>query len=349
VVAHVVNVTFLKEKALELGFHLIGVTPAVRLSEAEYYRQWLAQGFVGEMDYMARNVEKREDPGRLFPSGRSIIVCGLSYHSSLLSKREHNAPVQGHISRYARGDDYHLILKNKLYALLEFIRKESTLPVEAKVCVDTVPLLEKLYGMSAGLGWIGKHGCVINQHYGSWIFLGEILVNLEFEYDSPVLDRCGKCTRCLEACPTGALIAPRILDARRCISYLTIELKTRIPEAFRGAIGNRVFGCDRCQEVCPWNQKAKVPQHPSFVPRKDLDAPDLNWLCSLSPETFSKTFPRSVILRIKLHGLLRNTIVAIGNSGDSGFIPLLRKVDDRSDPVLQEHIAWALQHLPSPH
>ena len=341
------NVSFLKEKALELGFHLIGITPAVRLSEAEYYRQWLARGFVGEMSYMTRNVDKREDPRRLFPPGRSIIVCGISYHSSPSSRREPSSPLQGNISRYARGDDYHFILKNKLYELLEFIRKESTLPVEAKVCVDTAPLLEKLYGMSAGVGWMGKHGCLINQHYGSWIFLGEILVNLELEYDSPALDRCGSCTRCLEACPTGALIAPRILDARRCISYLTIELKHSIPETFRSAIGNRVFGCDRCQEVCPWNQQAEAPGHPSFFPREDLHAPELKWLYSLSPDSFSKTFANSVIKRTKLHGLLRNTTVAIGKSGDSMFIPLLRNFYDRSEPLLQEHITWALQQLTS--
>jgi epoxyqueuosine reductase len=334
--------SLIKEKALELGFHLVGIAPTVRFPETTFYRQWIAQGFAGKMDYMSRNVEKREDCQVLFPPVRSVIVCGMSYHSSITDSEEHSQTSKGWISRYAWGDDYHTILKNKLDKLLKFIQKESSVPIEAKVCVDSVPILERIYGKYAGLGWIGKNSCLINQQYGSWFFLGEILINLQLEYDSPVSDRCGTCTRCLDVCPTGALIAPHILDARKCISYLTIEFKGIIPEEFRSAIGNNVFGCDRCQEVCPWNQKAKVPENSSFLLREHLYYPSFEWLFSLSSESFSKVFRNNPIKRTKLRGLLRNTAVAIGNSGDASFAPLLRDKYNTYEPLVQIHIDWAL-------
>ncbi len=339
------KVSLIKEGALETGFHLVGIAPAVRFPEADFYRQWIVKGFAGEMGYMTRNAEKRENCKVLFPPTRSVIVCGISYHSSHSSSVEPYNPLKGWISRYAWGDDYHTILKNKLYRLLEFIQKESPIPIEAKVCVDTVPVLERIYGKYAGLGWIGKNGCLLNQQYGSWFFLGEILINLDLEYDTPVSERCGTCTRCLDACPTGALIAPHTLDARKCISYLTIELKGIIPEEFRPSIGNNVFGCDRCQEVCPWNKKAKASGFPAFSPREHLYYPSLEWLFSLSSESFSKIFKNNPVKRTKLPGLLRNTAVAIGNSGDASFIPLLRNTYHTSESLVQTHIDWALQQL----
>lgn len=339
------NAAFIKEKALELGFDLAGFAPAGRFSEADFYPRWLEKGFAGEMDYLARNVEKRENCQILFPPAQSVIVCGMSYHTSATAILENAPATTGRISRYAWGDDYHAILKRKLFALLECIQKEISSPLKAKVCVDTVPILERLHGKYAGLGWIGKHGCLINQQYGSWFFLGEILINLDLEYDSPVPDRCGACTHCLEVCPTGAFVAPRILDARRCISYLTIELKSSIPEELRPFIGNNVFGCDRCQEVCPWNQKAEAPGHSEFLPREQLCQPDLAWILSLSPEMFNKTFKNNPVKRAKLRGLLRNTIIAIGNSGNPDFIPLLKNLYNASESLITPHIEWAVRRL----
>ena len=294
---------------------------------------------------MTRNVEKREDCKVLFPAARSVIVCGLSYHAPITDSGEHSHSSKGWISRYAWGDDYHTLLKNKLYQLLEFIQQESSVPIKAKICVDTAPILERMYGRYAGLGWIGKNNCLLDQQYGSWFFLGEILINLDLEYDSPVPDRCGTCTRCIDACPTGALVAPHILDARKCISYLTIELKGIIPEEFRTSIRNNVFGCDRCQEVCPWNKKAKVPGLPVFSPREHLYYPSLEWLCSLSPDSFSKVFKNSSVKRTKLRELLRNTVIAIGNSGGTSLIPLLENTYHTTEPFVQIHIAWALKQL----
>ena len=337
--------SLIKEKALELGFHLVGIAPASRFPEADAYRQWLHQGFAADMGYMARNVEKREDCRRLFPPARSVIVCGMSYHSSFSSASEPNDPLRGRISRYGWGNDYHIVVKNRLYALVEFIRHESAKPVEAKVCVDTVPILERLYGYYAGLGWIGKNSCLINHQYGSWFFLGEIVLNLDLEVDAPVPDRCGTCTRCLEACPTGALIAPRLLDARRCLSYLTIEFDSLIPEALRPAFGNTVFGCDRCQVVCPWNQKAKAPGCSSFFPKDHLYYPSFEWLLALSSNTFDKIFQKTPIHRTGYQRLLRNAVVAVGNSGRSDLIPVLHNLSSHTVPLVQDHIPWALECL----
>lgn len=334
----------IKERALELGLHLVGIAPAVRFPEADFYRQWFEKGFAGEMGYMTRNGEKREDCKTLFPPAQSVIVCGISYHSpTVVDSKEHSSASKGWISRYAWGDDYHAIVKNKLSKLLEFIQQESSIPIEAKICVDTVPILERIYGRYAGLGWIGKNSCLINQQYGSWFFLGEILINLDLESDSPVSDRCDDCTRCLEACPAGALVAPHVLDARKCIAYLTIELRGIIPEEFRPSIGNNVFGCDRCQEVCPWNKKAKVSGLPAFSPREHLYYPPLEWLCSLSPDSFSKIFKNNPVKRTKLRGLLRNTVIAIGNSGASSLIPLLENTCNTAEPFVQIYIDWALR------
>lgn len=308
------NAVLIKHHALRLGFHLVGIAPTIRFPEAEIYRAWLAKGYAGEMSYLARNVEKRIDCRILFPPARSVIVCGLSHHSSISATAPVASPERGWISRYAWGDDYHRVVKHKLLALLEFIRHEAHTDLEAKVCVDTVPLLERLYGYYAGLGWIGKNGSLINQRYGSWFFLGEILLNLDLEYDVPAAERCGNCRLCLNACPTGALIAPRTLDARRCLSYLSIEFKGEIPEEFHSAFGKTVFGCDRCQEVCPWNHSAEAPGQPEFLPRDGLYQPDLRWLSSLSADDFQKTFNNSPIMRTGLQGILRNTAIALRNA-----------------------------------
>jgi epoxyqueuosine reductase len=237
------------------------------------------------------------------------------------------------------------VLKQALLSLAEFIQQESPNRLDMKVCVDTVPILERLYGHYAGLGWIGKNTTLINPHYGSWFFLGEILTSLEVDYDAPLAEQCGTCTRCLDACPTGALVAPRLLDARRCVSYLTIENAGEIPENLRPHLGNRVFGCDRCQEVCPWNATVLAPEVPKFLPRQQLASPTLEWLCTLTSKEFKRTFNKSPVLRTKLRGLLRNTAVAIGNSGNPEYIPLLEKIPTKTDPLLQSHVTWALEQL----
>lgn len=308
------NTDRIKAHALSLGFHLVGIAPAIRFAEADTYRAWLALGYAGEMNYLARNVEKRIDCRILFPPARSVIVCGLSYHSSISAATPVTSPERGWISRYAWGNDYHAVVKHKLLALLEFIRHETSATIEAKVCVDTVPLLERLHGYYAGLGWIGKNGSLINQRYGSWFFLGEILLNLDLEYATPGVDQCGNCTHCLDACPTGALVAPRTLDARRCLSYLSIEFKGAIPEELHSAFGKTIFGCDRCQEICPWNQRAETPGQPEFLPREGLYQPELRWLSSLSTDDFRKTFNNSPIMRATLQGTLRNTAIAMRNA-----------------------------------
>ena len=339
------NAAQIKAHALALGFHLVGIAPAGRLPEADFYRSWLANGYAGEMRYLSAHLEKRENARLLFPPARSVIVCGLSYHAAPMSPVAPENPLQGRIARYAWGADYHTVVKAKLAALLESIRKTAPRPVEAQICVDTAPLSERVYGKYAGLGWLGKNSCLINQRYGSWFFLGEILLNLDLECDAPVADRCGTCTRCLAACPTQALVAPQMLDARRCLSYLTIELKNSIPAEFRKALGNRVFGCDCCQEACPWNHKAIIPESSAFAARAELCQPDLAWLLTLSAETFNTVFRNNPVKRAKLRGLLRNTAIAIGNSGNPAFISLLANLHEQADPLVQPHIAWALQQL----
>ncbi len=343
------------QKSRQLGFDLIGIAPAVRPKEAAFYRQWLEKGFAGEMAYMSRHIEKREDCRLLFPPARSIIVCGMSYHPGkaisphvpvfITGKDEKPGRATGYIAAYARGDDYHDYLKSRLFSLLDFIRQESDLPVNAKVCVDTAPLLERLHAYYAGLGWIGKHGGLIHPRYGSWFFLGEILVDLDLPYNSPQADRCGECRRCLDACPSGALLGPRLLDARRCLSYLTIEYHGTIPNALRPALGNAVFGCDRCQSVCPWNRAASPGRADAFLPRKGLLAPGLDQLAAISQEDFSRLFRNSPLKRTQLQGLLRNTAVAIGNSGDPALLPSLKSLHERADELVRPHSAWALRLL----
>ena len=334
------NSAWIKAKAKEIGWHLVGIAPAARQPEAAVLREWLARGCAGDMAYLARNVEKREDPRLLFPLARSIIVCGLSYHSRAASPENLAEPV-GRVARYARGADYHRVLKDKLFLLLRLIQEEMSFPLAAKVCVDTAPILERLCGQHAGLGWIGKHGGLINPTYGSWFFLGEILLNVELEADEPLSNQCGTCARCLDACPTGALVAPHVLDARQCLSYLTIEYRGVLPESARAALNNRVFGCDACQDACPYNQAAAAPGLPEFLPREPLQQAELSRLAALSDADFRRLFHDSPIWRATRPGFLRNVMVAIGNSGDPAMLSLLENASNLADPLVQAHVAWA--------
>jgi epoxyqueuosine reductase len=335
----------IKEKALEIGFDLVGISPVGPFPESLFFKEWLSEGFNGEMKYMERNSDRREDVRRVFPEARSVISCGLNYNTEYPYSINKVDKQRGWISRYAWGDDYHEVIKDRLSKLLGFIREVSPVEVKALIYVDTGPVLERVYGRYGGIGWIGKNTCLINQKIGSWIFIGEIITNLELNYDSPVPDRCGTCKRCIDACPTGALVKPYVLDSRLCISYLTIELKGKIPVELREKVGNNVFGCDICQDVCPWNRRAKSSRETSFLPRESLFNPELSSLSELTEEDFKKVFRKSPVKRAKRRGFIRNVLVAMGNSGNKRFIPHVKRLLKDADPLVRAHAVWALWKL----
>jgi len=335
----------IKEKALEIGFDLIGISPVDSFPENQFYKVWLAKGFAGEMKYMEKEPDKRENIRNILPEAKSVISCGLNYNTNYPYSMNETEKQKGWISRYAWGGDYHDIMKKKLQILLEFIKVNSPQEIEARVYVDTGPVLERVYGKYSGIGWFGKNTCLINQKVGSWIFVGEIITNIELDYDNPAPDRCGTCTRCIDACPTGALLEPYVLDSRLCISYLTIEFRGMIPVELGGKIGNNIFGCDICQDVCPWNRRAKVTDESSFQPREGLFNPDLASLSKLTEEDFRMVFKGNPIKRAKRKGLLRNIVVAMGNSGLKEFIPYLKELLKDKDPLVRAHSAWALWKL----
>src|SRR5919108_906612 len=333
----------IKAEATALGFDLIGITAAEPLAHGGRLRAWVAQGFAGEMGYMSRDVEKRVDPSRVLPEVRSIIVLGMNYYTS--STRPEASPGRGWISRYAWGQDYHTVLGDKLKALVAFIRELEGADVQARWYVDTGPILERELAWRAGLGWPGKNTNLINRRLGSWLFLGAILLNRELVYDAPATAHCGTCTRCLVACPTGALVAPGVLDARRCISYLTIELRGSIPRELRPLMGTHIFGCDICQAVCPWNRQAPVSSEAAFLPRAGYAALELIPLLRLSEDEFRLQFRGSPITRAKRRGFLRNVAVALGNLRDPRAIPALQVALNDPEALIRSHAAWALGRL----
>jgi epoxyqueuosine reductase len=299
----------IKQQARALGFDKAGVVPATALTEeGANLREWLARGFHGQMAYMARHPEQRSDPRLLLPSAKSVVCVALNYYRP---DQHVDDPEVGKISRYAWGDDYHEVLRDKLEALLEWVREREP-EVEGKICVDTSPMMDKAWAARAGLGWIGKHTNLITKEHSSWVFLGELLLSIELEYDSPVEpDHCGKCTACIDACPTGAIIAPYQLDATRCISYGTIELReAELPEPIGSNLQNWVFGCDICQDVCPWSRFSKQTGEERFTPRAGLVEPKLQELIGMSQEEFSTRFRQSAVKRAKLAGLQRNAKAA---------------------------------------
>jgi epoxyqueuosine reductase len=330
-------------EATALGFDLIGITSAEPLAHGGRLRAWVAQGFAGEMGYMSRDVERRVDPSRVLPDVRSIIVLGMNYYTSPAVLEV--SPGRGWISRYSWGQDYHTVLGDKLKALVAFIRDVDGPDVHARWYVDTGPILERELAWRAGLGWPGKNTNLINRHLGSWLLLGAILLDRELAYDAPATAHCGTCTRCLVACPTRALVAPGVLDARRCISYLTIELRGSIPRELRPLLGTHIFGCDICQAVCPWNRKAPESSDPAFLPRAGFAAPELIPLLRLSDDEFRARFRGSPITRAKRRGLLRNVAVALGNLRDVRALPALQAALHDAEPVIRSHAAWALGRL----
>ena len=295
----------IKEQALTLGFHKVGIVAAEALTdERAHFAEWLNPGYHADMQWLAREPERRSDPREIFPAARSVVALALNYYTP---HAHSDAPDTGKISRYAWGDDYHDVVGEKLKALLAWI-KEQWPDAEGKTCVDIQPMLDKAWAVRAGLGWLGKHSNVITRDYGSWVFLGELLLNLDLAYDTKrVADHCGSCTACLDACPTQAIVAPYVVDARKCLSYATIEARgPELPEDVHGKLEGWLYGCDVCQDVCPWNRFEQTTDETRFAPRPGLIAPELDEILSLTPETYAVKFRRSAIKRAKLHGLQRN-------------------------------------------
>jgi epoxyqueuosine reductase len=395
---------WINDRARAAGFDLCGVAPVngelsasansaepEAFEELRHLPEWLARGYAGEMKYL--HDARRGDPRLVMEGARSLIVVALNYNSpqplsitrsSPLSRDERRGADEdsprGWISRYAWGDDYHEVIQEKLRALITEMRAQFPEPFEARSYVDTGPIIERVAAKYAGLGWLAKNTCLINSRLGSWLFLGVIVTTMELEGSlaagqAPPTDLCGSCTRCLDACPTQAFPEPYVLDARRCISYLTIELRGAIPEEFRPQMGAAVIGCDICQDVCPWNRKAPVMSLFAFQPREvsenEIDAavegdregsndrarfsllwPELEWLAGLSQREFSAIFRRSAVKRAKWRGLVRNACVALGNSGlekSAAEYPRAIRVLDRlassHDPLIAEHAKWALAQL----
>lgn len=305
----------IKEKALALGFDLVGVTPVAPSAYDDFYERWLAQGYAGEMAYLARPdaIAKRRDLRQIMPQARSVVVVALNYYQGQIQTPPGGG--RGRVARYAWGDDYHDLMWARLDELAAFVEAQAGRPVAHRRYVDTGPLLERELAVRAGLGWFGKNTLLINPTLGSWLFLGELLLDLELACDAPfTADRCGTCTRCIQACPTRCILPNRTLDASRCISYLTIELKSAdIPAQLRPQVGDWIFGCDVCQEVCPWNRFARPTAERAFQPRPGLPTPDLAELLAMDDEAFRHRFYNSPIKRAKRRGLQRNAAVALDN------------------------------------
>jgi epoxyqueuosine reductase len=343
----------LEEKARELGFAAFGVARADAAPRSgERLREWLATGAHGDMLWMEETAERRASPAALWPDVRSVISLGMSYAPAVDPLALAANPEVGRISVYAQGGDYHDVVKKALKALARWMVAEA--PCELKVFVDTAPVMEKPLAEAAGLGWQGKHTNLVSRRDGSWLFLGAIYTTLELGLDpaaSPAPHRvhCGSCTACLDACPTDAFPAPFRLDARRCISYLTIEHKGPIPEEFREKIGNRVYGCDDCLSVCPWNRFADTARrNQAFLPRAELAAPALADLLALDDAAFRQVFAGSPIKRIGRGRMVRNAAIAAGNSGRAELVPVLERLTDDDDPVVADAAAWALARLEVP-
>jgi epoxyqueuosine reductase len=335
----------LKAEADRLGFGAFGIAAADAAPLAgDRLRKWLADGSHGDMLWMAESADRRASPKGLWPDVRSVIMLGTSYAPSLDPMRHAAHPETGVISVYALGSDYHDVIKKRLKRLARFLVAAAP-DSELKVFVDTAPVMEKALAEAAGLGWQGKHTNIVSRAHGSWLFLGAIYTTLELPTDAPHADRCGSCTRCHAACPTDAFPAPYRLDARRCISYLTIEHKGPIPPEFRAAIGNRIYGCDDCLAACPWNRFAVASRDLAFAARAELTAPALGDLLLLDDAGFRAVFAGSPIKRIGRDRMVRNCLIAAGNSGDIGLAPVVAALRADADPAVAEAAAWALDRL----
>jgi epoxyqueuosine reductase len=344
--------------AKEAGFDLVGVAPVDDAPELEHFPRWIAEGRGGEMKYLEALDEqgrlKRASLAHAAPWARSVVGCAINYNTAQpysTQAQDHSTKGHGWISRYSWGQqDYHDSVMRRLRQVEAALKNAcGTDDVVTRCYVDTGPIVERVVAKYAGIGWIGKNTCIINQKMGSWLFLGVILTSLDLEPDLrlgvPAPDRCGSCTRCIDACPTGAFVAPYQLDSNRCIAYLTIEKRGAIPEDLRDGMGRHVFGCDICQDVCPWNRKAPATNAAEFQPRPELVNPALDWLAEMSTEEFRRTFRGSPLRRAKPAGLRRNAVIAMGNSRDQNFLPLLEKLAEDQDEAVSASAAWAIQKL----
>src|SRR2546430_1058589 len=327
--------------ARQVGVDECRVTACNPPAHAKEFGDWLNDGAQGEMNYMARGEKKRRDPQKILTGAKSIIVLALNYFQGEATPKGFGA-ASGSIARYAWGDDYHEVIEAKLHKIDNFLREFGG---EQKCYVDTGPILERDYAAEAGIGWHGKSTMLIDEKLGTWFFLAEILTTLELPADEPTRDRCGTCERCIKACPTGAITAPHKLDARRCISYLTIELKSSIPLELRPLIGDRIFGCDDCLDACPWNRFAQVSHESAFAARRSTTAFSLRDYLALNETEFRNLFRSSPIKRIKRRGFLRNVCVALGNVGTREDLPALREAALDSEPLIVEHAAWAIEQI----
>ena len=332
-----------RSHALDAGFDEARIAAAKAPAVLAHLKRWVEQGRAGAMDYLTLQAEKRSDLNVAFPWARTVVAAALQYDTPHPYSTE-SSNEAAWIARYAWGDDYHEVVRARLEALRKSLL-ETFGPFDSRAYVDTGPVAEKAYAVSAGLGAYGKNTCVLNQRLGSWFFIGVLITDLDLAPDAPTADICGSCRACLDACPTQAFPEPYVLDARRCISYLTIEVKDTIDPDLRGSMGRHVFGCDICQDVCPWNRKRAVSGGASFEPRPGNLAPSFEELASLSPESFQERFRKNPIKRSKRRGLLRNVAVAIGNAGSSEHVPLLEGLMEDDDPIVREHAAWGLQVL----
>jgi epoxyqueuosine reductase len=329
----------IKTKAKELGFQKVGISPATALAEGALFTEWLARGFHGEMAWLAKNADKRMDPRKVLPEAKSVISLALNYYTKEPSSCD---PATGRISRYAWGRDYHEILEEKLELLCEYLRRLCP-EAKAKYYVDTGPVMEKAWAQRSGIGWVGKHTNLITREYGSWVFLGEVILDTALEYDEPMFDQCGNCTLCIESCPTEAIVEPYVLDARRCISYLTIELRSGIPEDLQPSMENMIYGCDICQEVCPYNLRSTPSEEPGFAPKEENKRPKLVELLKLTLDQFRSRFRHSPMKRPKWSGFLRNVVIALGNRRAPEAEVALTEALSHPEPQVREHAAQAIK------
>jgi epoxyqueuosine reductase len=332
----------IKQRARELGFDDCGVTTAAAPEHAERLQRWLAAGQHGDMAWLARNAHKRVDPQQVLAGAKSFVTLAVSYSRPSSAQRRKQ---DGVIARYAQFADYHDVIAERLKTLVAFLNDLGGADTRSLWYVDTGPLLERDLAQRAGLGFVGKHTNLISRTLGNWIFISEIITTLELEPDEPEKNRCGTCTRCITACPTNAITEPFNVDARLCISYLTIELKRAIPVELRPLIGNRIYGCDDCLAACPWNMFARDASLLAPHARPDLSTPDLMELLSLDDVSFKAKFAGTPILRTKRRGLLRNVCVALGNIGDERALPALERALNDPEPLIREHAAWAIAQI----
>ena len=341
--------TDIKRIGREHGFQQIGITDTRLDKQHQHYKQWIADHFHGEMSYMERNLDKRLHPEQLVPDTLSVICVSLDYRHDEASWPEEllDQNQMAYVSRYALGRDYHKLMRKRLKRFAETIAALVG-DMGYRVFTDSAPVLEKALAAKAGIGWQGKHSNILNRERGSWFFLGEIYTDLALDIDRPVEDHCGRCTSCIDVCPTQAIVAPYLVDARRCISYLTIEHHSAIPVEFRAAIGNRIYGCDDCQLFCPWNRFAKLSQDVDFKPRHGLDKISLLDCLSWSEDTFDENTLGSAIRRIGYQSWIRNIVVALGNADyDPHIIATLKTHHTNHNELIREHIDWAIQQQQS--